>query len=343
MDPNTEAAVAASLRTAANNNRRRQQIRRNNAIATNHAVAASMASEEERLAIRRRQEQMDIDAATAESIYTNEVYRARLAAIEREFERQMEIQRREPVMPTIIYPVPIEGLPVSPRTLAAIDALNAPTAPRAVTVKDAGGGGDCFYLSLAAALRERGLVQRVGECLGMQPSANRLLYTDGIRNLVADSVTQQASRVYSYLAGLIDRRGTQVDLAIQMETQQIIMRETFAEWHRLAFYSAPNREEYIRRIAAGIRVRGNWASEIEVKTLTQLLALCNIDLVVYNNNRVETLPQVVAGREKIYLYNQGNVHFQYFSFAVVGGRTRRGRTHTQRRRTQRRRTQRRHL
>jgi hypothetical protein len=105
------------------------------------------------------------------------------------------------------------------------------------------------------------------------------------------------------------------------------MGETFALWHRLAFYNARDRADYISLIRSGVRVRGNWASEIEVKTLVGLLQVCGIDLVVYNNNRAGALSAVEGGRHKVYLYNAGNVHFQYFSFSAAGG-TRRGRRRT---------------
>lgn len=374
MDPNTERALALSLESAKANNQRRRQGNMN----LNQAIAESISSEEQ-AAIRRRHAQTDINAALAASIYTDEIHRATLASIAEEFKRQMKEQSRASAMPTILTRAPIEGVPVSPKTLAAIEALNtsvgnisprtqalinesnaraaaaaaakqrlhsnfritanelsrrranrgrlgaAPAGLRPVRIKDAGGAGDCFYLSLVAALTEQGLVDLVRDCLGVQPSADRLLFTGGIRNLIAESLHDRAGLVYDYLTGLVDRHASAVERAVQMETQRMIMGETFALWHRLAFYNARDRADYIGRIRSGVRVRGNWASEIEVKTLVGLLQVCGIDLVVYNNNRAGALSAVEGGRHKVYLYNAGNVHFQYFSFSATGGRkTRRG-------------------
>ena len=234
------------------------------------------------------------------------------------------------------------AVPVSPRTMAAIEEMERATAARlanearlsqnkkmtstelsrrqsqrnrlaglnannhSVRVVDAGGAGNCFYLSVHAALFEAGLVERVEQCLGLAQSEGRDLFIGAIRNFIADNVADRAREIYDELQ------------TVPRDSLAEIMSTTFSGWHRNAYNRSRNAAEFIQNIASGIRANGAWASEIEIILFRDALRQCGIEMVSHSN-RPAQLSQVVNGMPAIHLYNPRDIHWQYFSFLTAGG------------------------
>jgi len=179
-----------------------------------------------------------------------------------------------------------------------------------VKVVDVPGDGDCFYRALILAANEQGILDLLKVCLNINVVSKITPLIQGLRNFVSDHIDKRATEAYQVLYHLFYE---------DTDTLLAVIDTTFAQWHKDALTSAlehDNQDEFVASIKAGIRQRGNWASEIEVKFLESKLKECGIELNVSNTILGRARKTKPDGTEVITLYNSSDVHFQYFSFDV---------------------------
>jgi hypothetical protein len=176
-----------------------------------------------------------------------------------------------------------------------------------VRLVDVPGDGDCFYRSLIMASHEQGILDLLKTCLNIVTVSKIIPLIEGLRNYIADNIDSRLIKTYQVLKNLyLEDNNTFLEL----------IHTTFAEWHIdviLSSLAKQNQEQFVKQIKEGIRLRGNWASEIEVKFLEEKLSDCGIELNV-SNSLIGRAHKIKNGKEIITLYNSSDVHFQYFSF-----------------------------
>lgn len=176
-----------------------------------------------------------------------------------------------------------------------------------VRLVDVPGDGDCFYRSLIMASHEQGILDLLKTCLHIETVSKIIPLIQGLRNYIADNIDSRLINTYQVLKNLyLEDNNTFLEL----------IHTTFAEWHIdviLSSLGEQSQGQFVKQIKEGIRLRGNWASEIEVKFLEEKLSDCGIELNV-SNSLIGRAHKIKNGREIITLYNSSDVHFQYFSF-----------------------------
>ena len=185
-----------------------------------------------------------------------------------------------------------------------------------VKIKESLTNGDCFYSSIYRASKERkGLFKKVVECVGIKcDNCDEPTFIQSFRNKLADKIAE----------GVLPSEGeTDVyDTLIQRahlnegETYKAII-SAYPDWFSKTFGSKGenlgDKDNFCKKLGEQIRQQGNWVSEIEVTTVKEILLPCDIDLQA-KQPMAESLHQKKAGRNMIYLYNESEQHYQYFSF-----------------------------
>lgn len=218
-----------------------------------------------------------------------------------------------------------------------------------VQIKEAGGGGDCFYYSIWAALTERNLIRR-----NILPKMNIPLDKEGFmlyfRNYVADILnnSEKIEGIYNFYedigvqsilpAGRVSfstflHPGNTVPKAI-LEKLRPKMREVYdflnlneiQEWMADIFISSNSVAEFKRRVIESVRTKGNNVQEFEVRIITKLFKeRFNIEIRAHYDRNASgrpldmprNLPMInERGEEVIHLLVLigGGGHYQYFSF-----------------------------
>jgi hypothetical protein len=80
----------------------------------------------------------------------------------------------------------------------------------------------------------------------------------------------------------------------------------------------------LREVKASIIIPGNWAGELEVEVIKNMLNTLNIELTVHNKNLTKLVDFEIFSRNignigeiyphRIVLYNSGELHYQYYLF-----------------------------
>jgi len=218
-----------------------------------------------------------------------------------------------------------------------------------VQIKEAGGGGDCFYYSIWAALTERNLIRR-----NILPKMNIPLDKEGFmlyfRNFVADILnnSEKIEGIYDFYgdigvqsilpAGRVNfstflHPGNSVPKEIidrirpkMREVYDFLNLNEIQEWMADIFISSNSVAEFKRRVIESVRTKGNNVQEFEVRIITKLFKeRFNIEIRAHYtkdaSGRVLDMPRNLPminerGEEVIHLLVLigGGGHYQYFSF-----------------------------
>lgn len=218
-------------------------------------------------------------------------------------------------------------------------AAPRPAAARAnaaqpVVVKHIPGGGDCFYASIYAAAKERGLLDRIRACLEVD-TTNSGSFTRTFRNAVATAASARGAEFDGLFEQLRDpdmralllpdvEEGNGEDVSPFPRWMRTIIIDTFAR-------PRPNKDTFIAAIAHGAATMGNDATQNETAATVRLLATCNVNIRIhmlrYNAaGRLNRPAHLIPGSEaspNLWLQCDG-LHYDYFSFnPAAGGRKRR--------------------
>jgi hypothetical protein len=196
------------------------------------------------------------------------------------------------------------------RAAAAAERAAALAGAEPVIVRKTLEQGDCFYSAVWRALYEQGLLPRIHRRLGFDCTveATCIQY---LRNIIADASQEYVANTYTNLYNLL-ASGVRDD----RDTFATIVSTTFATWHQAVIRNTmQDPASFIEQMVAGIRKPRNWASQIEVITLTRILQEYRIDLEILTNFR-SSLVARRGDRDVVSLYNPHAVHFEYFSFLL---------------------------
>ena len=189
------------------------------------------------------------------------------------------------------------------------------------------GDGDCFYASVIAAIKDQRIP--VEECFGFE------LTIQNLRNYISDNIEETAKGIYETYHSLNNSN-----------TKKSII-EGLASWHKQIIRTANTPAKFVKDIKAGVRKMNNWAAQMEVEVMKEVLFMCNVILDIkyndtkytstglginskmgnrkfikqYSGNSIPTLSKMRNGMHVITLFNEGESHYQYYAFnRHTGGR-----------------------
>ena len=308
----------------------------------NRALAASRASAQENAAYRAAlaasaAQPRQRPAAAENNANMAEALRRSAASAQEEANYQAALAASAAAAVPNANARPAVARPAVARPAAA--AAARPAAARAnaaqpVVVKHIPGGGDCFYASIYAAAKERGLLDRIRACLEVD-TTNSGSFTRTFRNAVATAASARGAEFDGLFDQLTDpdmralllpdvEEGDGEDVSPFPRWMRVIIIETFAR-------PRPNKDTFIAAIAHGAATMGNDATQNETAATARLLATCNVNIRIhmlrYNAaGRLNRPAHLVAGSEaspNLWLQCDG-LHYDYFSFnPPAGGRKRR--------------------
>jgi hypothetical protein len=188
----------------------------------------------------------------------------------------------------------------------------------AYVLKDAGGGGDCFYLALFEAAKQHTdptLLKSVINALlpneDHRPAddASAQKVADALRQGVADSVRAGESDVFDRIR----------ELQANNDTLRAFKEEASKEVSQLVqeLIQDPSitKTEWDAKVADAIQTPGVWVSEFEVMLVQKKLQDANIQLQIGSSATPTTPSSNVdsSGRPVIHLQNVGAQHYKYWT------------------------------
>ena len=215
--------------------------------------------------------------------------------------------------PPPAVPKPVAVLP-APVTVAAKSVSAALYYP--VKLLDAGGGGNCFFFSLYEAAKNTGVLGKITTKFPAVNTSSKERFNDTFRSALATYInTHNFAKQYD---GFLSLKNQSIDKDDWMEQLQSM----FPDWYVKAFPfpDGPRNPEYYKtQIAQGVSQTGNYVGDIEVSAARNMLDECGIWIQSFSKMPTTmNLRRVFNGKSLLNLYNQSEMHWQYFAF-VQGG------------------------
>ncbi|NDB87083.1 MAG: hypothetical protein EB127_31015, partial [Alphaproteobacteria bacterium] len=232
--------------------------------------------------------------------------------------------------PTVSEVPPAPEAAAVPETPSAPEAPSTPEAPaddlENVSVKETLTQGDCFYSAIFRSSSERGLLEKLAECLNLDASDEETLIKS-FRNKLADSISKGNLQNTDERNGNFDTYDYLVSTTGNSGTYQQVT-SSYPSWFNREFGNNGEnlgmRDSFCQRLASLVKEPGEWVGEIEVRIVTEWLADCNIKLEVRSSIE-EKLYKKSQGMDVLHLYNPNEQHFEYFSFEPEGSAAPEGR------------------
>ena len=222
-------------------------------------------------------------------------------------------------------PVPLAA-PVAPAPAAKPVPLAPPVAPAPAAVpppvegqlypavtKKTRTDGDCFYSSIYRASNEQGALQLFNTCLGIDTTSEDSFILS-FRQRIATEILSNNLPTEDLGEG---RSLNTYDVLLQDDpaTYRAKLR-AFPAWFSKEFINQEAiglREHFLERLAFHSGSSYKDVGEIEVKIVQRLLEQCPITLDIIVDTPV-ALMKIRGGNPVITLQNQGESHYEYFSF-----------------------------
>ena len=207
-------------------------------------------------------------------------------------------------------PVPLAP-PVAPAPAAVPPPVEGQLYP-AVTKKTRT-DGDCFYSSIYRASNEQGALQLFNTCLGIDTTSEDSFILS-FRQRIATEILSNNLPTEDLGEG---RSLNTYDVLLQDDpaTYRAKLR-AFPAWFSKEFINQEAiglREHFLERLAFHSGSSYKDVGEIEVKIVQRLLEQCPITLDIIVDTPV-ALMKIRGGNPVITLQNQGESHYEYFSF-----------------------------
>ena len=207
-------------------------------------------------------------------------------------------------------PVPLAA-PVAPAPAAVPPPVEGQLYP-AVTKKTRT-DGDCFYSSIYRASNEQGALQLFNTCLGIDTTSEDSFILS-FRQRIATEILSNNLPTEDLGEG---RSLNTYDVLLQDDpaTYRAKLR-AFPAWFSKEFINQEAlglREHFLERLAFHSGSSYKDVGEIEVKIVQRLLEQCPITLDIIVDTPV-ALMKIRGGNPVITLQNQGESHYEYFSF-----------------------------
>lgn len=187
--------------------------------------------------------------------------------------------------------------------------------------------GDCFFSSIFRAATEQGLLPLLATCNPLLQTCSESAFILSFRAILAQEI--RAERLPMNAGGSINTYDSLMQLGDDEVYKGTI--DAFPDWFQEEFptlESLGTQKQFVKRLASYVAQSYNDVAMIEVNLAQTLLARCPLHLDV-----IIATPTVLAatrdGIPVITLQNQGEGHYEYFSFNVPaakvkgGSRTRR--------------------
>lgn len=170
-----------------------------------------------------------------------------------------------------------------------------------VTIRDAGGGGDCFYYSLYEALKESKSIDST--CTFLDLPKTKSAFVAEFRVLISQNAEEDLRRMLSHLKTLDD-------LTIAMQIEE--MSNEFQEILQFENIQQIPEKVLIGQLQEAMATRQVFVSEIEVTAARRILQCLPkpINLEIFHNPCTEMLNQ----KNRIALLNIDTLHYRWFSF-----------------------------
>jgi hypothetical protein len=230
-----------------------------------------------------------------------------------------------PAAPPKAAKVPSPKVAVAPALAPAPAAAPAPAlapAPAAaseqlfpVKTKKTREDGDCFYSSIYRASNEQGVLQVFNTCLGIDITSEDTFILS-FRQRVANEILS------NNLPSTVEQNGRQTNtydifMLDDPDTYKLKL-EGFPPWFVKEFPTQEDigqRDHFLTRLAFHAGSSYKDVGEIDVKIVQRLLEPCPIFLDI-RIDTPSTLAKVRNGKPVITLQNQGESHYEYFSFNI---------------------------
>ena len=224
-------------------------------------------------------------------------------------------------VPTAASPAvrkPVAVLP-APATVAAKSVSAAPINPALyypVQLLDAGGGGNCFFFSLYEAAKNTGVLGKITTQFPAVDTSSKERFNETFRTALATYITtHNFAKQYDGFLSLTDQ-------AIDKDDWMEQLKDMFPDWYVKAFpfSTKPLDPEYFKtQIAQGVSQPGNYVGDIEVSAARNMLDECGIWIQSFSKMPTTmNLRRVFNGKSLLNLYNQSEMHWQYFAFLQDG-------------------------
>ena len=176
---------------------------------------------------------------------------------------------------------------------------------------EAGGRGDCLFFSIHDALIQQGLKGKVDEVYSTQGTKEE--FVQKFRTLVADNgLIQVRSFVQSMCARLFEYPEDFQSLVNKKEMGLPDWVREILQTMDATCLDVPSKYKLIRNIQDGIRVRGNYAFQVDISIIQNLLKKCGLYLEI--KNRAAGFKSLRFIKNRIVLQNLGEGHFRYYAY-----------------------------
>lgn len=189
-----------------------------------------------------------------------------------------------------------------------------------VKLRDAGGRGDCFYFTLYEAMKEKDLLDGLTVTYPELRGTKRV-FVQAFRTLVADHCDEEYTRMYMEMCRtkrqypetfleLLDWKRSSFPTWLTHISKTYIQSKSCSKEHLQMFLHAV--KQSIRISSSRLdKEGGSYTSELDVQIAKGILQRAGIYLEI-KHHEFRTLMDVP---NRIVLINQGESHYQYFSFA----------------------------
>ena len=193
-------------------------------------------------------------------------------------------------------------------------------------LRDAGGGGDCFFLSFIEAIREEGRLcdfmmqscelnkEEAEECISQ--GSGYLVNT--IRHLVASNIDDHAGLAYDALVEGCKTSGHELLSGLDRWHLDVLFNAEMSNDDIFNYFDDDdegkedlwnNKDDFVLHFRNGVAAMGSYVGEIEVTFFQSLISPFKFNLNIINKP-VASLPRDGA----ITLLNRGECHYNYYSF-----------------------------
>jgi hypothetical protein len=176
--------------------------------------------------------------------------------------------------------------------------------------------GDCFYSSIYRAAKEQdGVLERIFLMLDPEidlGKADEELFIQKFRMKVAEEIAKEQE-----ISG--DMYDNYVALTEDPETYTLAI-ESMPRWFIKEFgkkgEKLGDKNHFYERFIHHVVQKGDWVGDTEATIVSRLLLPLNIRIEILYHE-VNKLPITEGGHNLLWLYNQGEAHYEYFSFFDV--------------------------
>lgn len=203
------------------------------------------------------------------------------------------------------------------------DGKDKPGCTVPVTLKDAGGNGNCFYYSLFEALSNRRLLEHLKD---LTTTTSKYTFNTTFREYISEHI--QLGAFVKYMTELKKKEPDTFNVALQGFPQDIVNA-----------FDSSNEADIQKNIRTSMKTPGTYVTQLEVKAIQELLLeKCNILLHILSRPWARDKKAYALNiPNRIVLVNLDNQHYQYYEFpTTTGGKRNTRRTQKRKKKTLRR-------